>query len=91
MALESIVVDTTTTANREMYIIIAIKFIQTIMTITAKAVITAIIAITAVNTFTANLFITATIAITINIEKRKDGAATTVIMGIADIEPFLPL
>ena len=52
-----------------MYVIAAIKSIQTIMTITSNAVIIAIMAIKA------NLVITATIAITTNIEKLIDVAA----------------
>ena len=48
-ALEPILVHTTTTASREMYVITAIKSIQTIMTITVttNAAITAIMAFTA--------------------------------------------
>ena len=47
LTLESVVVNTTSTANREMYVITAIKSNQTIMNSTATAVITAIMAITA--------------------------------------------
>ena len=46
LALEPIVVNITTTANREMYVITGIKYIQTVMTIIANAVITAIMVIT---------------------------------------------
>ena len=47
LALEPIVINITATANKEIYVITAIKSIQIIMTITANAVITAIMAITA--------------------------------------------
>ena len=53
-----------------MYVIPAIKSMQTIITITAHAVITAIMAITAIKAITVR-FITAMIAITTNIEKLK--------------------
>ena len=42
LALAPILVNATTNANREMYVIKAIKSIQTIVTITSNAVITAI-------------------------------------------------
>ena len=48
LALEPIVINITATANKEIYVITAIKSIQTIMTITANAVITAMMAITAI-------------------------------------------
>ena len=67
-----------------MYVITAIKSIQTIMIITANAVITAYMAITAIMAIAAQ-FITATLAITTNIEKLIDVAATTVLMGITGI------
>ena len=79
-------INTTTTAYREMCVIIAIKSIQTIMTIAVNAFITAIMAITAIKAITANLFITATIAITTNKEKHVDVTAITeLIMGIIAI------
>ena len=65
MVLKPIVINTTTSANREMYAIKAIELNNTIMTITANAVNTAIMVIR----ITTNLFITATIAITTNIEQ----------------------
>ena len=67
-ALESIDVNTTVTANREVYVITAIKSIQNIMAITAIAVITAVMVITAFKAITANIFIFKTTTIA-NIEK----------------------
>ena len=61
LTLETIVVNTTTTDNREMYVISPIISFQTIIIIKSNAVITAIMA------NTANLIITATIAKTTNI------------------------
>ena len=61
-----------------MYVNTAIKYIETIMTITANAVITAIMAIRAIMAITANIFITATIAITKNKEKLIDFAVISV-------------
>ena len=63
-----------------MYLIIAIKSIHTIMTITANAVITAIMGITTIMAITANRFITATIVIITNIEKLLDVAPITVLV-----------
>ena len=54
LALESIEVNTTTTANREMYVITAIKFIHTMMTITSNTDITAIRAIKDIMAITAS-------------------------------------
>ena len=51
---EPIVVITTTTANGKMYIITAIKPIETIMTITATAIITVIVVITDIWAITAS-------------------------------------
>ena len=85
LALEPTVGNTTTTVNKEIYVITAIKFIQAIMTITANVVITAIMAISAIMAIAANVFITATIAITTNKEKLIDFAVIAVLMGFTAI------
>ena len=84
LALEPIVVITTTTDTREMFVITPIKSLQTLMITTANAVISAIMCTTEIMANTANLILTATIAIATNKVKLIDVEAIT-------LHPLFPL